>query len=350
MNKQTFDRFRERAQGVRLPDSVRDNVYSEMSSEKNRAPRRPSVTRRAAVGVGLGLVGTAAALLAASVVARPDADDPAATPAGNWFVLRAYAEGVQQDGSTVLARQSVSLAGSLGGSESSGWYAAHSVNFACEGSGIESITYAIEGDYVSEEGQPGEGLSTCAVWLDALYSHPDQTEANEAYPDHGGAHTSFTVSYEEQAADEDNFNRQIWTSFPDDEELATAHKELEAKYPFGYIADLSWEQALEYERLNNRRRLLLEKRSGELLAQTTLVMTAACTDGSTLTRRYAIAPREDFDQAYAEFLEAEVEPSATVSLYRNDPDHAAEVEQAFATLDTLLSEPPDLYTITELDG
>lgn len=79
-------------------------------------------------------------------------------------------------------------------------------------------------------------------------------------------------------------------------------------------------------------------------------MTAACTDGSTLTRRYAIAPREDFDQAYAEFLEAEVEPSATVSLYRNDPDHAAEVEQAFATLDTLLSEPPDLYTITELDG
>lgn len=42
MNKQTFDQFRERARGVRLPDNVRDNVLSEMSAEKNRAPQRRS--------------------------------------------------------------------------------------------------------------------------------------------------------------------------------------------------------------------------------------------------------------------------------------------------------------------
>ena len=54
MNKQTFDQFRERTRGVRLPDNVRDNVLSKMSAEKNRALQRRSVTRRAVVGVGLG--------------------------------------------------------------------------------------------------------------------------------------------------------------------------------------------------------------------------------------------------------------------------------------------------------
>ena len=350
MNKQAFDQFKQRARNIQLPDDVRDNVLSEIGAEKSRSPRRRSITRRAAVGVGLGSIGAAAALLAATIVTRPDADTPASASTGNRFALRAYAEGMPQGGSTVLAQQSISPAGSLGGSGSDGWYAAHGIDLTCEGSGIESITYAIEGDYVSEEGQPREGLSTRAVWLDALYSHPDQAEASVAYPDHGGTHTSFTVSYEEQAADEGNFNRQIWTSFPDDKELAAVRAEREEKYPVGYMADLTWNQALEYVRLQNRWILLLEKRSGELLAQTVLVMMATCTDGSTLTRRYVIAPREDFEQVYADRLEASVEPSATINLYRDDPDHTAEVEQAHATIDALHAEPLDLYTITELSG
>lgn len=103
MNKQTFDQFRERARGVRLPDNVRDNVLSEMSAEKNRAPKRRSVTRRAVAGVGLGAVGTAAALLVASIVTRPSEGDLAKATGNCWFALRAYAEGVEQDDGSLLA-------------------------------------------------------------------------------------------------------------------------------------------------------------------------------------------------------------------------------------------------------
>lgn len=309
-------------------------------------PRR-SVSRRAVVGLGLGVAGASAALLAAAIVTRPSTDDLTSPLADSWFVLRAYADGLSQGGGVVLAQRSVSLAGSLGGSSGSGWYAAHGINLACEGAGIQDITYSIEGDYVSESGQPSS-LSTSAVWFDAPYSDPYLAPDGRDAPEGGGTPVSFTVSYEEQAADEDNFNRQIWTSFPSDDEIEAARAEAESKYPGGYVDNLSWEQTLEYERLRNRMTLLLERRSGELLAQTTLVLRASCTDGSTLVRRYAITPRSDFDQVYGEWLEETVEPSATVNLYRDDEGRAAEAPQALDRVNELISNWPDLYTITEL--
>ena len=103
MNKQAFDQFKQRARNVQLPDDVRDNVLSEMGAEKSRSPRRHSVTRRAVVGVGLGAIGTAAALLVASIVTRPSEGDPSGAAGNCWFALRAYAEGVEQDDGSLLA-------------------------------------------------------------------------------------------------------------------------------------------------------------------------------------------------------------------------------------------------------
>lgn len=141
MNKQTFDQFRERARGVRLHDNVRDNVLSEMSAEKNRAPQRRSVTRRAVVGVGLGAVGTAAALLVASIVTGPSEGDPAEATRNCWFALRAYAEGVEQDDGPLLAADDC-FGGIYSWSEGGdGLFDVRtSFDVSCMGEGVDSIT------------------------------------------------------------------------------------------------------------------------------------------------------------------------------------------------------------------
>lgn len=342
MNKQTFDRFRARARAVRLPDDVSDRVLLAPQAEKD-LPRRRSLTRRAAVGAGLGVLGAAAALLAASVVLRPDERDPAA-PAGNWFALRAYAEGLEQGEGVVLAQRSISLAGSISGTEDDWLYTAHSIDLSCEGSGIDQITYAIEGDYVREEGQPPMDRSEKAVWLGALYSHPDQVSEGEAYPSDNGTPTSFTVSYDGQAAEADSFNRQVWTCFPSDDEIVAC-----SPWVMREQGD-SFDDELASMRLMAHWRLLLERRSAELLAQTTLVMTVTFTDGSEQTKRYAIAPREDFDEVYQAYLDEESRYSALRSYYADaaeKPDEYYEAERFFDGAD---SKWPDLYTITELDG
>ena len=76
MDRHTLEQFRTRARRVTLPDDVRESVLDEIRVEKGeraRGPRRTrrpqrSMTRRAAVGAGLAVLGGAAALLALSVM------------------------------------------------------------------------------------------------------------------------------------------------------------------------------------------------------------------------------------------------------------------------------------------
>ena len=351
MDRHTLEQFRTRARRVALPEDVRESVLDEIRVEKGeraRGPRRTrrtqrSMTRRAAVGAGLAVLGGAAALLALSVIVRPGEDAPAAAES-NWFALKAYADGISQGESTVLAQRSISLAGSLGEGDNSGWYAAHSIDLRCEGANIDRIDYALEGEFVSPEGQPEEGFVGDAVWFDALYSRPCEVGEGEAYPDHGGAGAGFSVSYEEQQADEENFNRQVWTSFPTDDEIREARAEKDA-LP---IDAASLDEEMARQQALNRFRFVLERRSADILAQTTLVMTVTFADGSEQVKRYRISPSEDFDEAYQDYLDREARSSAVLSYYRDVEPKPEEYLEAREAADGLYSNWPNLYTITEV--
>ncbi len=351
MDRHTLEQFRTRARRVALPEDVRESVLDEIRAEKGeraRGPRRPrrpqrSMTRRAAVGAGLAVLGSAAALLALSVIVRPGEGDPAAAE-GNWFALKAYADGISQGESTVLAQRSISLAGSLGEGDNSGWYAAHSIDLRCEGANIDRIDYALEGEFVSPEGQPEEGFVGNAVWFDALYSRPYEVGEGEAYPDHGGAGAGFSVSYEEQQADEENFNRQVWTSFPTDDEIREARA---AKDALPIDAASLDEEVARWQALN-RFRLVLERRSADILAQTALVMTVTFADGSEQVKRYRISPSEDFDEAYQGYLDRQARSGAVLSYYRDVEPKPEEYLEAQEATDELYANWPNLYTITEV--
>ena len=351
MDRHTLEQFRTRARRVALPENVRASVLDEIGIEKGeraRSPRRQrqprrGITRRVAVGAGLAVLGSAAALLALSVIVRPGEGAPAEAE-GNWFTLKAYADGVSQGERTVLAQRSISLAGSLGGSESSGWYAAHSIDLRCEGANIYRIDYALEGEFVSPEGQPGEEFTENAVWFDALYSRPYEVGEGEAYPDHGGAGAGFSVSYEGQQADEDSFNRQVWTSFPTDDEIRAA-RAAEDALP---IDAATLEDEVARWQAHNRFLFALERRSADILAQTTLAMTVTFADGSEQVKRYRISPSEDFDETYQGYLDSQARNGAILSYYRDVEPKPEEYLEAREASDELNANWPDLYTITEV--
>ena len=347
MDRHALERFRARARKVALPEDVRESVLDEIRidrGERARGPRRPRrerrvVTRRTFVRVGAVAAGGVVAFLGANALVNH-----AAGKRGNWFALKAYADGISQGESTVLAQRSISLAGSLGGSESSGWYAAHSIDLRCEGANIDRIDYALEGEFVSPEGQPYEGFIGSAVWFDAQYSRPYEVGEGEAYPDHGGTGAGFSISYEEQQADEDGFNRQVWTSFPTDDEIREARAAGDA-LP---IEAASLEDEVARRQADNRLRFVLERRSAEILAQTTLVMTVTFADGSEQVKRYRISPSEDFDETFQGYLDSQARNGAILSYYRDVEPKPEEFIEAQEASDGLYANWPDLYTITEL--
>ena len=166
----------------------------------------------------------------------------------------------------------------------------------------------------------------------------------EAYPDHGGAGAGFSVSYEEQQADEDSFNRQVWTSFPTDDEIREARAAKDA-LP---IDATSLDEEVARRQALNRFRFVLERRSADILAQTTLVMTVTFADGSEQVKRYRISPAEDFDETYQSYLDRQARNGAVLSYYRDVEPKPEEYLEAQQASDELYANWPDLYTITEV--
>ena len=294
--------------------------------------------------MGALAAGGAVAFLGLSLLGRPRGDG-GGTLAGT-FTLRAYAEGIPQGNNTVLAQKSVGMGGSIGGAVGYGWYVAHDIDLTCQGTGVRSVSYCIEGDHVSETGQPPEDSITCAVYLDALYNRANEAAEGEPYPDDGGTPTGFTVSYDGQQADEKDFNRQVWTAFPDDAEIAACYAALDQT---GDAAS-TYEEALAASQAHNDWRFLLERRSSELLAQTTLVMEATFEDGSLQAKRYVIAPIADFDEVLRGYLDELSEAEAQLRLYDGTEPKPEGYEKASARAQELYGTWPDLYTITELEG
>ena len=99
---------------------------------------------------------------------------------------------------------------------------------------------------------------------------------------------------------------------------------------------------------HNRFLFVLERRSADILAQTTLVMTVTFADRSEQVKRYRISPSEDFDETYQDYLDSQARNGAILSYYRDVEPKPEEYLEAREASDELYANWPNLYTITEV--
>ena len=339
------------AQEVRLPNKVREGVECKARQMDGGAIVRTgtgrSVTRRNLLWGGAVSAGVAASLLGLAILGRNhqnDQDSLTENPS-NPFVLRAYAEGMPQGDGSMLTTRFISTLGSSGTTDTGTWYASRDIDLTCMGDGIESIEYSLSGPNTSrEEGHDATGQAI--VRFDALYN--GETGENESLPENNGTATSYVVTYDGQAADERVFNRTLYAEFPTDDALDAAWA-LSQQLSEINLSGPTWEDAVQQAEAYVALQKLLEKRSADLLASTTLTMTAHLQGGGVQSHAYSISLREDFDNILDEWLDSQVEPEAAIKCYRDDPDHTDDYADAQERLQYIYSQPPDLFVLTELE-
>ena len=339
------------AQEVRLPNKVREGVECKARQMDGGAIVRTgtgrSVTRRNLLWGGAVSAGVAASLLGLAILGRNhqnDQDSLTENPS-NPFVLRAYAEGMPQGDGSMLTTRFISTLGSSGTTDTGTWYASRDIDLTCMGDGIESIEYSLSGPNTSrEEGHDATGQAI--VRFDALYN--GETGENESLPENNSTATSYVVTYDGQAADERAFNRTLYAEFPTDDALDTAEA-LSQQLSEINLSGPTWEDAVQQAEAYVALQKLLEKRSADLLASTTLTMTAHLQGGGVQSHAYSISLREDFDNILDEWLDSQVEPEAAIKCYRDDPDHTDDYAAAQERLQYIYSQPPDLFVLTELE-
>lgn len=338
------------AKEVRLPNKVREGVERkarQMDGAIVRTGTGRSVTRRNLLWGGAVSAGVAASLLGLAILGRNqqnDQDSLTESPS-NPFVLRAYAEGMPQEDGSVLTTRFISTLGSSGTTDTGTWYASRDIDLTCMGDGIESIEYSLSGPNTSrEEGQDATGQPT--VRFDALYN--GETGENESLPENNGTATSYVVTYDGQAADEQAFNRTLYVEFPTDDALDAAGA-LSRQLSEIDLSGPTWEEAVQQTEADIALHRLLEKRSADLLASTALTMTAHLQGGGVQSHAYSISLRKGFDNILDEWLDSQVEPTAAINCYRDDPGHEDDYATAQERLRYIYSQPPDLFVLTELE-
>lgn len=260
-------------------------------------------------------------------------------------MLRAYAEGMPQEDGSVLTTRFISTLGSSGTTDTGTWYASRDIDLTCMGDGIESIEYSLSGPNASRVG--GQNATGQAiVRFDALYN--GETGENESLPENNGTATSYVVTYDGQAADERAFNRTLYAEFPTDDALDAAEALSQQMSEIG-LSEPTWEEAVQQAEAYIALHRLLEKRSADLLASTTLTMTAHLQGGGVQSHAYSISLREDFDSILDEWLDSQVEPTAAINCYRDGPDHTDDYAAAQERLQYIYSQPPNLFVLTELE-
>lgn len=330
MDEHMLERFRARARRVTLPGGVRAAVLAEATTTDDGRESRPRrvaqeggagrpVTRRVVVATGLGLVGSAAALLVLSVVARPRQGESSTAGQGNFFALAAYAEGVDEGDGTHLAAGKLlgGMFGWSGGPDSNYLTVSTVLDLECTGSNVKTLTYSLEGDNVLTN----QGYRT----MGDLYGHQGVwIWWSEGVVD------SYTVDYEDQASDAEGAHKYgVYASVPLDEEMRAILVEMQEFHDAVSMEGEPTEEQLQTQaELSDQGTLHAVELFTEELCRATLVMKAAFYDGTTQIKRYSFSPRKGYAEAYANYLK---------DLSSADSSRAQ----------VLRENPPSLYLITE---
>lgn len=354
MDRHTLGQFCTRARKVTLPEDVRESVLDEIRVEKGeraRGPRRPrreqrGVTRRTFVRAGAVAAGGVAAFLGANALMNHLAGEK-----NNWFALTAYAAGTEEPDGSRLA-----LGETFGGRI--GWaggvdpttngndliMASTELNLSCTGDNVDTLTYQLEGDNVltADGATEDEIYFSSGIWIQWATTYRPGEKSS-------GPVDSFTVDYENQdpnglldALAGTNASYSVYANIPVPDDLVPVFLEMQEISETVAERSEGSETIVETDEEQQRNTELMDQvgvRVAELfadeLAKTTLVMTAAFNDGSEQTKRYSFAPREDYTQIYADYLEEDREASLA-------GDAARRTE--------LTQNPPSLYLITEAEG
>ena len=360
MDRHTLEQFRTRARKVTLPEDVRESVLDEIRVEKGeraRSPRRPrreqrGVTRRTFVRAGAVAAGGIVAFLGVNALMNH-----AAGKRGNWFALTAYAEGTEEpDGSRLALGETfgghISWAGGVDPeSDGDDLLMVHTeLNLSCTGDNVDTLTYRLEGDNVltADGATEDEIYFVPGIWIQWATTYRPGEKSS-------GPVDSFTVDYENQhpnglldALAGTNASYSVYANIPVPDDLVPVFLEMqeisEAQSersrdnvnPDGSVTTIETDEEISRENELDRQ---VGVRAAELfaeeLAKVTLVMTAAFSDGSEQTKRYSFAPREDYTQIYADYLQEDWE-----AYLAGDDARRTELTQ----------NPPSLYLITEAEG
>ncbi|MDY3981485.1 hypothetical protein ACTQZK_10635 [Paraeggerthella sp. LCP19S3_G8] len=171
----------------------------------------------------------------------------------------------------------------------------YNLNLTCTGSNIASLTYRIE----------GEGVS---------FNNWQLTEAaHEAKPDIGTVmatndqSSEFTIPYENQdMSSTDSLHHEIYLNYTLDGALIDAWNECKAvtsqnTYSGGFIPE---DQRVASVKARETLDLALALHDATVISKAKLILTATFTDGSTQSKTYRLAPVDNFEQAYSEYLES----------------------------------------------
>ncbi len=279
-----------------------------------RTANRPSapsfsIKRRRAAGfafaacavLALGIGALALSPLAAS--SGNNADTGITAPQSNFFTLSAFADegGQPANGPVTLAADDFmpvrTSAGYQYNGETGGYEdfciasRAYNLNLTCSGENVASMTYELVGEGVS--------LNNVEITNVAGQDHPD-IDIDQS--------SSFTQDFADQGDKGDGtyFARHEiafgYTLTEDeerlfDEEMATVtHKEVSDGSTIDPAEVAAWTEA------NNRLEAALALHDAQYLSRAKIILTATFTDGTSATKTYQLAPVDNFEQAYAEYL------------------------------------------------
>lgn len=318
-----MNEYRSLMENVDLPVHVHDAVAREARRIRRGAATRPVAPRRTrpvlraiaagacvlVLATGIGVAGSILSLN--GTPASPDAPALVEAHTGNFFALAAYAaENPEEEPGKAVA---VSL-GRFSPGSSAGqinlltgeeyvddrWVYTFIFDVTCTGENIQSITYEITGN-------------------DAYFEWYDEEEFFRTHSvdgNHDPART-FTVQYDSQDLREGRINCRLLVPFTMQEEAQTLLKQLMHSEGDEFMSIMPSAFAAE------------AADASQALSQSQLKVTATFADGSTQSKSYAIAPIDDFEEAYRAYL---------------DEERALQKEQG--TTEGL--EEPKLYTITEI--
>lgn len=281
--------------------------------------------RRSASGVAKVLAGALAAVVVAGAIIAvpallpgvPSGSEGTGTGApasslADQFGLALYAD-ADEGGQTVrvaTADEGIVPFGSEGGPRPSAL--SYQLNLACLGEGIESVTYAIDGDDVAFELIDMKALEDGTL-VPSTYT-PSQ-EFTLDYANQQPEDLYRLVKVDLRTPEERDWDARAadalarWDAATDpaekqalNNELTELDKEQVDSINGGYEA-LGQDDDARYAAMDE---LFFEAscEAAQKIGQATLSATATFTDGTTLTRRYRIAPVENFEQVFADRMAA----------------------------------------------
>lgn len=290
MSRMHIDEFRSLTKKAQLPAATKRGIEQGMQQEATSTPSRRTtrrISRRAFVRGGAIAAGTVAAFAGANAIHNWRAGSEE-----NWFALEAYAIGNNNE-SGFTADDTFGNFISYGVSKSD--LTLHTdLDFTCTGSGIDKLIYCFEGDNVIMPNLSGREKGMYLWYTSSRTDLDDATTFGPIY--------SFSVDYNDQGKDKNNLFTRLFGTV----NYYSLYMSLDSDDTVRQIVDDLDDAIDPTEKTQDELRKQLAVHVLELFAEqiskATLTITAKFTDGTAQTKRYSIAPVDDYLEVYEDYL------------------------------------------------